>query len=331
MPSNTVRRLPRKPGRALQNSRSNAVVRGGQRQPPSRRDLIAMAAGVVAIVGGGGIIGIVKMIFDDDPSGLSLSLASVFSPKEVYGDGDAIPSLLPGGIDLTVRNLGRQPAVIKEAQVVYLDSARLTACMYGSFIAPEKCYKITLPIDPTPGQTDSVSLCHKVPSNEVARIKIAFSFPKDRKDTLGEVGMDVFAYKVGLTLLCDDGTALNCGSYVLVAPRDTLVNHFQPERDRRDGISGWLGPGANKEAVDEVEACFELNESNLLRVAGNVSDNPRGGESYASSNIRRILKYVGDSEITEQQWMNDNDKARKEESSRAEGDDLCSRDTDCQR
>lgn len=189
---------------------------------------IEVAAGVVAIIGGvyAGITFLADksedLIGDDNGGGVEVSQVVLgnrqFDMRLVDGSFVQTDGSTPQ-IDITVRNPGKETALLTQARITIEDSARLAVCEYnsGDVIPSSKDYAVALPVVPTPRERVVHRPLHQeVKPGAVDRFRLLFR--------VGDPGEESFLYAVRVELVTDGGRPVEAGRFVLGLPSPIIAN-----------------------------------------------------------------------------------------------------------
>jgi hypothetical protein len=117
-------------------------------------------------------------------------------------------------IDITVRNPGKDTALLTQARVTIEDSERLAICEYssGDVIPSSKDYALALPTLPMPSERVVVRPLHQeVPPGAVDRFRVLFK--------VDNPGFDDYLYAIRVELITDRGEKpVEVGRFVLGLP-----------------------------------------------------------------------------------------------------------------
>jgi hypothetical protein len=117
-------------------------------------------------------------------------------------------------IDITVRNPGKELALLTQARITIEDSERLAMCAYniGDMIPSSKDYALELPVMPTPRERVVVRPLHQeVQSGAVDRFRILFKVENP--------GLNNYLYALRVELVTDRGsTPVEVGRFVIGLP-----------------------------------------------------------------------------------------------------------------
>lgn len=187
------------------------------------RKWIELAAAAVVVIGG--IFALVRFLADSGEDLLGTTAASQIEVRQVVVvNGRTDSRLVNGGflqteastpqLDITVRNTGKNPALLTEVRITVEDSARLAVCEYhtGDAVAVSREYAVRLPLLPAPGERIVTHPLHQeVPAGSVDRFKVFFRVPR-----AGEANY-VYALRVAL-IAEDSGKAIDVGRFVIGVP-----------------------------------------------------------------------------------------------------------------
>jgi hypothetical protein len=122
-------------------------------------------------------------------------------------------------IDITVRNSGKEPALLTQARITIEDSARLAVCEYnsGDVVASGKDYAVALPVLPTPREDVVYRPLHQeVEPGAADRFRILFR--------VSDPGQESFLYAVRVELIAEGGEPVEAGRFVLGLPAPIVQN-----------------------------------------------------------------------------------------------------------
>lgn len=157
-------------------------------------------------------------------------------------------------IDITVRNSGKEPALLTQARITIEDSTRLAVCEYnsGDVVASGKDYAVELPVLPTSKERVVHRPLHQeVEAGAVDRFRVLFR--------VSDPGQESFLYAVRVELITDRGGPVEVGRFVLGLPGPIVENgrilpegRFEPSVDQSERLaSTW---------------CFRRNLAGLKRL-----------------------------------------------------------------
>ncbi|QQM66566.1 hypothetical protein [Actinomyces weissii] len=200
-----------------------------------------------------------------------------FKPK-VYDRADR---MRVGGINLTIRNSGKSNVVIDQAWVTIDDYKFLRACPQGlgdgGLLEPAACRVVELPINPTLGTRIDIDLGSglNIRANDAESISFPIRMLGQDHSTL-----NVYLYKLSLTLKQDDGTVHKLPNPIIVSLPfgDFSAVHriWVPDElielgeDGRKTVSKkqdiYRAASVGGEYLTEVRACYEDNDAALREI-----------------------------------------------------------------
>jgi hypothetical protein len=159
------------------------------------------------------------------------------------------PPARPQTIDLTVRNTGDMPSLVKRIVFRVTAFGRLTTPGgIGGGLEPSKNYDVVLPPDPRIGQTLTYKVSQRIPPRDVDRFTIKVDLPEPVRSSLEFTRL----YHLDVMLLHDTETApTEAGKVLVSAP-------FLPEKSmfwagiapiHRSGYKDFLGVFRENEKV----------------------------------------------------------------------------------
>jgi hypothetical protein len=122
-------------------------------------------------------------------------------------------------LDITVRNSGKEPALLTQARITIEDSARLAVCEYnsGDAVVSGKDYAVELPVLPTPRERVVHRPLHQeIDPGDIDRFRILFR--------VSDPGQESFLYAVKVELIADGGAPVEAGRFVLGLPAPIVEN-----------------------------------------------------------------------------------------------------------
>ena len=191
---------------------------------PSRRSQIPrwieVAAAAVVVIGGA--YAVIQFLADSTEDLIANSAhGSVEVSQVVLANGKGDTRLVDGAlaqtdastpqIDSTVRNPGKELALLTQARITIEDSERLAMCAYniGDMIPSSKDYALELPVMPTPRERVVVRPLHQeVQPGAVDRFRILFKVENP--------GLNNYLYALRVELVTDRGpTPVEVGRFVI--------------------------------------------------------------------------------------------------------------------
>lgn len=220
-------------------------ARPHREERPSRRARairwLEVAAAVIGVVGGAyAAIAFLAdksedVIAGGDEGGIEVSQVvlanSRFDMRLVDGAFTQTDGSSPQ-IDVTVRNSGKEPALLTQARITIEDSARLAVCEYnsGDVVPSGKDYAVELPVLPTPRERVVHRPLHQeVEPGAVDRFRVLFR--------VSDPGQESFLYAVRVELITDGGESAEVGRFVLGLPGPIVQNpRILPEGNDIPGV-----------------------------------------------------------------------------------------------
>lgn len=181
---------------------------------------------------------------------------------------------LPDGLNVVVRNSGSRKAVFVEARAVVEASATLSVCMTGGdAIYPEDCYSMSFPPNAEVGYESKVDLRYGVSADGVGSFNIPFKL--DGESGNGGHALEIYLYRLSVSLVQDDGEVVEVGDVVATLPNQpplsmyVLPDYVIPGRGAskvslKDYVSGWAG--GNEGTVLRTLECFRGNREKFKGV-----------------------------------------------------------------
>lgn len=251
---------------------------------PSRRETILSGLGALGGVGAltAGGVEVYKTFIHEKRAHTKIDDIVVYSSKKTR-DGN----IVPGGVQLRLSNTqGELPTELVRGIITYEDYAYLGRCVSEGAVEPGMCYKVRLAVDPTPGEQQEFPLCHEVPSNGSALIKIIFSPPEDAAEEDRESG--IHAYRIKLSLVDSEGVVYSPSSsrVAIFTPRDKLGLQLFPKHDQLKLVEPLTSGDTARR--DQALACFSTNSQAFFRIVG-VTD---GIEVAKSQRITKSIDII---------------------------------------
>jgi hypothetical protein len=252
----------------------------------SRRKILKFfGAAVGVIVTAGFLPEVGKFLFDRMTyrSNVSVADRKIYSPRY---EGE---QWVPGGVSFALRNDGNRKSLFTGAQITIEKYARLKACISGSGGSEiiESCYSVTLPVDVTPKKTMNVDLRQVVENENLTFCSLSFS-PSEKDEGF------VHLYLLDISILQDDGAAIECGKLIVATPKEELMtrywvpDHIMQEDKllkREEYLRVWAGSqGSN---ADSVIRCAEANDRAVKSIFSSA------GKAFMSpvmEGVKQILK-----------------------------------------
>lgn len=216
-------------------------------------------------------------------SNVSVADRKIYSPRY---EGE---QWVPGGVSFALRNDGNRKSLFVGAQITIEKYARLKACTSGSGGSKiiESCYSVTLPVDVTPKKILKVNLRQVVENENLTFCSLSFS-PSEKDEAF------VHLYLLDISILQDDGTAIECGKLIVATPKEELMTRYWvPDRiiqedkilKREEYLRVWAGSqGGN---ADSVIRCAEINDRAVKSIFSSV------GKVFMSpvmESVKQVLK-----------------------------------------
>jgi hypothetical protein len=170
-----------------------------------------LADGAEELVGGsdGGSVEVSQVVLANDRTDMRLA------------DGEfVVTDAGTPQLDITVRNRGKEAALLTKARITIEDSALLSPCEWnsGDLVPASKDYAIELPVLPTPADRVVVKPLHQeVPAGGVDRFRLLFR--------VGERSLDNFMYAIHVVLVTDASREpVDVGRFILGIPLPVTGN-----------------------------------------------------------------------------------------------------------